>query len=79
MTVRRLFGAGKIEMGTVIAFPADAVGRLDARLALAPRQVEATVLILPVVRIERNRDGNDGNGPKEGAAAGRRRRRRARS
>ncbi|TAH69285.1 MAG: hypothetical protein EWM45_00600 [Rhodopseudomonas palustris] len=66
-------------MGTVIAFPAYAVGRLDGRLAPAPRQIEATVLILPVIRIERHRDGSDGNGPKEGAAAGRRRRRRARS
>lgn len=66
-------------MGTVIAFPADAVGRLDTRRALTPRLGQATVLILPVIRIDRHRDGNDGNGPKEGTAAGRRRRRRARS
>jgi hypothetical protein len=36
-----------------------------------------TILILPVVRIERDADG--GRGPEEGTAPGRRRRRRARS
>ena len=37
------------------------------------------VLILPVVRIERAADETNGNSPDEGTAAGRRRRRRARS
>jgi hypothetical protein len=42
----------------------------------APHGV-GTVLILPVVRIERDTDGTSGgSGPEEGAAPGRRRRRR---
>jgi hypothetical protein len=47
--------------------------------AVAPRETSATILILPVIRIERESDGSNGSGPEEGTAPGRRRRRRARS
>jgi hypothetical protein len=68
-------------MGTLIEFPADAAARrLGSGQATAPRQGSATVHILPVVRIERHRDEtSDGSGPEEGAAPGRRRKRRVRS
>jgi len=43
----------------------------------APREGMGTILILPVVRIERVPDETSGgSGPQEGAAPGRRRRRR---
>ena len=60
-------------MGTIIEFPAEAASR---RLGMdgAPRDGMGTVLILPVVRVERETDG--GRGPEEGTAPGRRRRRR---
>ena len=46
----------------------------------APDHEMGTVVILPVVRIEREADGTSGgSGPEEGTAPGRRRRRRARS
>jgi hypothetical protein len=62
-------------MGTIIEFPADAVSR---RLGMdgASREGMGTVLILPVVRIERPTDESGGRGPEEGTAPGRRRRRR---
>jgi hypothetical protein len=63
-------------MGTIIEFPADATSR---RLGIdgAPLEGMGTLLILPVVRIEREPDETDGgSGPEEGAAPGRRRRRR---
>jgi hypothetical protein len=75
-------------MGTIIAFPADAAARrLSSTTDGAPREAMktngkntrdlATVLILPVVRIERNTDKTSGgSGPEEGTAPGRRRRRR---
>jgi hypothetical protein len=68
-------------MGTIIDFPADAPSRrLGSTMGIARRQGTATILILPVVRIERHTDGtNGGSGPEEGTATGRRRRRRARS
>jgi hypothetical protein len=60
-------------MATIIVFPADAASR-------RPRSGvsrEATILILPVVRIERDTTGtSDDSGPREGAAPSRRRRRR---
>ena len=71
MPVRRLERA---DMGTIIDFPADAASR---RLGTdgASRDGTATILILPVVRIERDIDKTSGrSGPEEGA--GRRRRRR---
>jgi hypothetical protein len=76
------FGAERIDMGTVIAFPS-AARRLDSPGLAVPRKAQrkaqAKVLILPVVRIERHGETTDGGGPEQGAAAGRRRRRRARS
>ena len=43
----------------------------------APREGMGTVLILPVVRIDRQTDEtNGGRGPEQGTAPGRRRRRR---
>ena len=56
-------------MGNIIEFPADAASRrLGSSMIGAP---PGTILILPVVRIERNADG--GSGPEEGTAPGRRR------
>ena len=70
-------------MGTIIEFPADAALRrptsgIDGGPREAgSREVMGTVLILPVVRIEREPDKtNGGRGPEEGTATGRRRRRR---
>jgi hypothetical protein len=69
-------------MGTIIEFPADAAlrrqvsGNQASGIDGGPREV-GTVLILPVVRIERQPDETSGgSGPEEGAAPGRRRRRR---
>ena len=63
-------------MGTIIDFPADAASRrLDHGMDGAPRDGMGTILILPVVRIDRDESGG-GSGPEEGAAPGRRRRRR---
>jgi len=62
-------------MGTIIDFPADAASRrLGSTMDGAPRKGMGTLLILPVIRIERETDG--GRGPEEGKAPGRRRRRR---
>jgi hypothetical protein len=63
-------------MGTIIEFPADAASRrLGSTMDGTPR--EGTILILPVVRIERDPDETSGGGgPEEGTAPGRRRRRR---
>jgi hypothetical protein len=75
-------------MGTIIEFPADAASRRQAfgiqasAIDGGPREagsseVMGTVLILPVIRIEREPDEtNGGSGPEEGTAPGRRRRRR---
>jgi hypothetical protein len=64
-------------MGTIIEFPTDAGSqRPGSTVVGAPRDGEATVLILPVVRIERETEGTSGGGPEEGTAPGRRRRRR---
>jgi hypothetical protein len=65
-------------MGTIIEFPADAASRRPGvSMDGAPREGMGTVLILPVVRIERPAgETGDGRGPEEGAAPGRRRRRR---
>jgi len=68
----------RMDMGTVIEFPADAASRrLGSTVDGASTVGMGTVLILPVVRIERDTDGTSGGrGPEEGAAQGRRRRRR---
>jgi hypothetical protein len=65
-------------MGTIIQFPADATSRrLGSTTDNASRGDMGTVLILPVIRIERETDGSSGGrGPQEGAAQGGRRRRR---
>ena len=68
----------ELDMGTIIEFPADVASRRPGSIADgAPREGIGTVLILPVVRIEREPDETSGgSGPEEGRAPGRRRRRR---
>ena len=68
----------ELDMGTIIEFPADAASRRPgSTMDGAPREGMGTILILPVVRIERESDETSGGrGPEEGAAPGRRRRRR---
>jgi hypothetical protein len=62
-------------MGTIIEFPPSR--RLGSTTEFAPLETAATVLILPVVRIERHTDETSGDrGPEQGTATGRRRRRR---
>ncbi len=62
-------------MGTIIEFPAGR--RLGASGDVALSAEMGTVLILPVIRIERQPDETSGgSGPEEGTAPGRRRRRR---
>ena len=62
-------------MATIIQFPADAPLRRPR--PGASREGMATIVILPVVRIERESNGTtDDRGPREGAAAPSRRRRR---
>jgi hypothetical protein len=64
-------------MGTIIEFPPDAASRRLGSTMGGPHENMGTILILPVVRIERESDGTSGgSGPEEGAAPGRRRRRR---
>jgi hypothetical protein len=65
-------------MGTIIEFPAGAASRRpDSTMDGAPREGMGTIVILPVVRIERESDKTSGgSGPEEGTAPGRRRRRR---
>ncbi len=65
-------------MGTIIEFPADAASRRSGLTTDGgPHEGLGTILILPVIRIERDGDEtNGGSGPEEGAAPGRRRRRR---
>jgi len=65
-------------MGTIIEFPADAASRrLGPTVDGATQDGQATVLILPVIRIEREVEETNGDrGPEEGTAPGRRRRRR---
>jgi hypothetical protein len=64
-------------MGIVIDFPVEAAARRPGATDVAGSE-RGTVLILPVVRIERV-DETNGSDPAEGTAPGRRRRRRARS
>jgi hypothetical protein len=65
-------------MATIIDFPADAASRRPgSTMDGAPRDGIGTILILPVVRIEREPDETSGgSGPEVGTAPGRRRRRR---
>jgi hypothetical protein len=71
-------GQKELEMGTIIAFPADAASRRrDSNLEGAPRETTATIVILPVIRIERVSEAtSNGRGPEQGTAPRRRRRRR---
>lgn len=64
-------------MGTIIEFPASAMRR-SGNDSEAGALTPATVVILPVVRIERHVEPTDG-GPEAGETRGRRKRRRARS
>ncbi|MBR0798439.1 hypothetical protein JQ615_23920 [Bradyrhizobium jicamae] len=64
-------------MGTIIEFPADAATRRPSVMDDASESM-GTVLILPVVRIERAvEETGGGRGPEQGTAPGRRRRRRS--
>jgi hypothetical protein len=64
-------------MGTIIEFPVDdASRRLGSNMDGAAPEGAGTVLILPVIRIERQKENSSGGGPEEGTAPGRRRRRR---
>jgi hypothetical protein len=67
-----------MDMGTIIQFPADAASRrLGSTTDGAAGGTMGTVLILPVIRIERETESTSGGrGPEEGATQGRRRRRR---
>ncbi|RJF74314.1 hypothetical protein [Rhodopseudomonas palustris] len=66
-------------MGTILEFPADASARRSGSTMVPPPGHRATVVILPVVRIERHAPSQDGRGPEQGDTPPRRRRRRARS
>jgi hypothetical protein len=67
-------------MGIIIEFPADATAsrRPGSIMDGASREGLGTVLILPVIRIERAPEETSGGrgGPEQGTAPGRRRRRR---
>lgn len=62
-------------MGEVIQFPDEAGSARGGKYVDANTEA-ATVIILPVVRIERSPDGSDGLEPNTGNHNGRRRRRR---
>jgi hypothetical protein len=63
----------------VVEFPADATQRRQAATDIARQEGMGTVVILPVIRIERH-DGDlfGGGGSDQGSPSGRRRKRRAR-
>jgi hypothetical protein len=64
-------------MGSIIEFPANAPSRRLGSMNGVSREDVGTVLILPVIRIERqSEETSGGRGPEEGTAPGRRRRRR---
>src|SRR5665647_2732545 len=63
-------------MGEVIRFP-DAAGYARAGRYVDSTSEPATVIILPVIRIERLPDGSNGLEPDTGNSSGRRSRRRA--
>ncbi len=74
---------GASDMGMIVEFPADAAIRRRVPMAAIPALADkGTVLILPVVRIERHEPdtatAGDGREPNEGAPPRRRRKRRAR-
>ena len=61
-------------MGEVIRFPDETAGTRGGRYIDATTE-PATVIILPVIRIERGPDDTDGFEPRSGNNQGRRRRR----
>jgi hypothetical protein len=61
-------------MGTVVTFPA---ARSAARDGIAPQAGSATVIILPVVRVERYDDDPPRHAEPSSSSPGRKRRRRA--
>jgi hypothetical protein len=61
-------------MGEVIRFPDETAGTRGGRYIDAASE-PATVIILPVIRIERGPDGSNGLEPHSGNSQGRRRRR----
>ena len=65
-------------MGTIIEFPLETAARRRVEEP-ATKKRRATVVILPVVRIERHAEVTNDGGPEQGDAPGRRRRRRVRS
>ena len=67
-------------MGMVVEFPEDAALRRPAATEMARQEGMGTVLILPVIRIERH-DGDifGGGGSDQGSPSGRGRKRRART
>ncbi len=75
LVVRRKAGAEKgTAMGEVIQFPDDA-GNLRGGRYVDAGSEPATVIILPVIRVERGPDDSSAD-PTSGSNAGRRRRRR---
>jgi hypothetical protein len=62
-------------MGEVIRFP-DEAGTARGGRYIDAHSEPATVIILPVIRIDRDPDGSNGLEPDTGNSAGRRRRRR---
>lgn len=67
-------------MGMVVEFPAHATQRRTVATGMSRQERMGTVVILPVIRIERH-DGDvlGGGGSEQGSPSRRRRRRRARS
>lgn len=67
-------------MGLVVEFPAEASQSRPAATDISRREGMGTILILPVIRIERH-DGDvfGGGGSDQGSPSGRGRKRRARS
>jgi hypothetical protein len=68
-------GGKGVAMGEVIRFPDEAGCARGGRYVDANTE-PATVIILPVIRVERSPDGSNGLEPDTGNTPGRRRRRR---
>lgn len=68
-------GGKGVAMGEVIRFPDEAGYARGGRYVDANTE-PATVIILPVIRVERDIDGSNGLEPNTGNTPGRRRRRR---
>ncbi len=63
-------------MGEIIRFPGDGACSRGGKYVDANTE-PATVIILPVIRVERGPDGSNDSEPHTGSAPGKRRRRRA--